>query len=120
MNKYLSEYEAFIASFNKQEISGLDVGEVIMRQAMYFSQQNLSVARALRDYVAVSKAIHNQVDPATGKGITGAKADALTEATEESLRYVEAKIHLSNIQEIINSLKSLQKGVIVEYSNSNL
>jgi len=46
------------------------------------------------------------------------KAEILAEATSEAALYELNKIHVQNIEQYLNALKSLQKGVLAEFSYS--
>lgn len=116
---YLVEYELFMDNFKKTQISGEEVGELVMRMAAYYSRYNMKYAEALRLYSAVAKDMTNMVD-ASGKPISATKASSLADATPEAARYAEAKIHVQNIEQCINALKALQRGVLNEYAHAAL
>jgi hypothetical protein len=116
---YLAEYELFMDNFKKTQISGEEVGEVVMRMASYFSRHNMNYASALRAYSKVVKEMHELPD-ASGKPISSTKAMSLAEATEEAAAYEQAKAHVQNIEQCINALKALQRGVLNEYAHAAL
>jgi len=115
---YMIDYEAFSSNFKKTEVSGEEVGEMIMRLAGYFARYNVRLGDALRAVSRVKSDFQNQVDPATGKSMSSAKADTLADATHEAATYEMARIHVANLEQYINALKSLQKGVLQEYSHA--
>jgi hypothetical protein len=115
---YLLDFEAFSNNFKKTEISGEEVGEMVMKMAGYFARYNLLMGNALRAFSTVKANFQNQVDPSTGKSMSSSKAELLADATDEAATYEIARIHVQNIEQFINSLKALQKGILVEYSHS--
>ncbi len=116
---YMDEYESFMNNFRKTEVSGEEIGEMVMRMAGYFAKYNVRMGLALRAFSRVKADFQNQVDTATGKPMSSAKADTLADATKEADEYELAKIHIINLQEYINALKSLQKGTMFEYSQQS-
>lgn len=114
--EYILEYEKFINDYKFTEISGEEVGFLIARMSMYFSRYNMSLRHALRNYSIITRDFQTGVDEATGKPISSAKADTLAAATDQADKYNELKIHVANIEQNINSLKALQKGVVNEYA----
>lgn len=115
---YILEYEAFQNNFKKTEVSGEEVGELIMRMSGYFGRYNVRMAEALRAYSQVRASFQNQVDPTTAKPMSSAKAEMLAAAAPEAAVYELARVHVQNIEQNINSLKALQKGVLNEYSHA--
>lgn len=115
---YMLDFEAFQNSFKKTEVSGEEVGEMIMKMAGYFARYNTRMGEALRAISAVRSRYQNSVDESTGKAMTTSKAEISADNTPEADAYTMAKIHVQNIQEYINSLKALQRGVLFEYAQS--
>lgn len=115
---YMLDYDAFTSNFRKTEVSGEEVGEMIMRLAGYFARYNVRMGDALRAFSSVKSNFQNQVDTTTGKAMSSAKADTLADATPEAATYEIARIHVQNIEQYINALKALQKGVLNEYSHA--
>lgn len=115
---YMLEYEAFQGKFKLTEVTGEEVGELIMRLGNYFARYNVRMGDALRAFSIVKADFANQVDAATGKAMSSAKAEVLADARPEAAVYEMARIHVNNIQEMINALKALQKGVLNDYANS--
>jgi aminoglycoside phosphotransferase (APT) family kinase protein len=116
---YLVEYELFMDSYKKTEVSGEEVGEVVMRMAAHYSRYNMKYADALRAYSQVVKEMH-AIPDASGKPISSTKAMSLAEASDQAARYEEAKVHVQNIEQCINALKALQRGVLNEYAHAAL
>mgnify|MGYP001559979096 CR=1 FL=1 len=115
---YAQEYDLFQQTFKKTEVSGEEVGELVMRMAHYYMTYNVRMVQALKRFSEVKAAYLNGTDPATLKPMTSSKAEALADATQEAFAYEQARVHLQNIEQGINALKSLQRGVLFEYANS--
>jgi hypothetical protein len=79
----------------------------------------MKYASALRAYSQVAKEFAGTVDP-SGKAISATKAASLADATPEAAAYAEAKVHVQNIEQCINALKALQRGVLNEYAHAAL
>lgn len=116
---YQIEYAEFIKNLQQNTINAEVVGEVIARFAQYFGEANLIHANALIAYNRVARDIENSVIPETGKAISSAKAEVMSAATPESNELIIAKAHIENIEQKINALKSLQKGLMQEGNFSN-
>ena len=115
---YLAEYTSFMDMYKKTEVSGEEIGELVMRMAAYYAQYNLRYGRAMKAYSMVAKDIEMSSDESTGKAISSTKAKVIASATPESNNYEEAKIHVSNLEQLINALKALQRGALMEYSHA--
>lgn len=115
---YAVEYDLFQQNFKKTQVSGEEVGELVMRMAHYYMTYNVRMVQALKRFSEVKAAYLNGTDPATSKPMTSSKAEALADATPEAYAYELARVHLQNIEQGINALKSLQRGVLFEYANS--
>jgi len=115
---YIIEYSSFEGKFKKTEVSAEEVGELIMHMTGHFIRYNVRFAESLRAFSAVKAKFQNQVDPLSGKAMSTSKAEILADDTTEAAIYQMAKIHVNNIQEILNSMKSLQKAIMQEYSNT--
>lgn len=114
---YKLEYEDFVRGFQQREIDSREVGEMIAKMAVYFGMYNLEMVVTLRAYTRALRDISNQTD-LSGKLISGTRAEQLAEATDEYHDYQMSKAHVSNIEQIINALKALQRGVMNERNNS--
>jgi len=113
---YQIEYKNFIDSYVNGETTGIDVGELIARLAQYYADANGAYVIALRFYNIKYAEFESSID-AAGKQISSSKAKVLVSATGENNALEDAKMHLSNIEMMINALKSLQKGILNEYSH---
>ena len=115
---YMVEFDLFQTEFKRTETSPDQAGELIMHLAGHYARYNMLYADKLRRYSAVMTALINSVDPQSGKSMTASKAEILGSATPEAAEYQLAKVHINNLQEMINAIKSLQKALSVEYGNS--
>jgi len=114
---YIEEYDQFMNSFRKTEVSGEEVGEFIMRMTGHYIRYNIRYSDSIRLFSAVKSDFQNRLD-SNGKPMSSAKAQMLADSTPEAATYEIARIHVQNLEQIINSMKSLQKGVLTEYANS--
>lgn len=116
-DSYTEDYETFMGDFSTREISGEEVGEMVARMAQHFARHNLISVRSLKVYAKLKSELHAQPDGATGKPMTSTKAEMIAAATPEAYSYEEAKVHVQNIEQMINALKSLQRGILFEYQH---
>lgn len=116
--EYIEQYVEFEENFKKTEVSAEEVGELIMRMTTHYIRYNVKFGEALRKFSEVKAEYQTQLDPQTSKPMSTAKAETLAEATPEAAEYQMTKIHVTNIQEIINSMKSLQRAISNEYANT--
>jgi hypothetical protein len=114
---YIEEYTNFIKNYNAGQVSAEQVGELVVRMAQYFAENNLKLVMAERHLSLEAKKIVESADESTGKPISVAKADILINATDQSYDRDQAKAHVNNIEQMINALKCLQKGIQNEYSH---
>lgn len=114
---YHEDYDKFMETFRHQEVSGAEVGEMVARMAQHYTRHNIILARALKIYNQVARDVYGQTDE-SGKPLSAAKADVIASATPEAAAYQEAKVHVMNIEQDLNALKALQKGILNEHSYS--
>lgn len=115
---YLMEYDTFVKTYQTTEISAEEVGLLIVRMVNHFANINIRLQKALREYSKVIAILQNSVDEKTGKPMTSSKAESLAAASVEADSYNGLKSHVQNLEQIINGLKSLQKGLLMEYANA--
>lgn len=118
--KYLKEYFEFLEKFKTEEVSGAEIGRWVAIMAGYYSQYNLYLLQSSKKLSVVAMENEDKLDETTMKKITSSKAKIMTDATEEAHEYDRRKAHVQNLEQIINALKSLQKGVLNEYSHMSL
>jgi len=113
---YLVEYAEFMKNYAAGQTSGEAVGEVIARLAQYFCEKNITLAACDQRFSKINATIADSVDELTDKPISMAKADIMAKESKEYVDYSNAKANLQNIEQCINALKSLQKGVLQEWN----
>lgn len=114
---YIEEYAKFVKDFSVGQVTGEEVGEIVVRMAQYYAENNLKRVLAERAYALKAKEIEETVDEASGKQISSAKAKVIAEASDEAFAAEQAICHLENTEQFINALKCLQKGVLNEFSH---
>lgn len=114
---YREDYDRFIEEYASGSTTGERVGEVIARMAQHFTTANMDYASALKAYNKIVSDIEGTIDDESHKTISSTKAKSLANATEQSDKLIDTKAHLENIEQNINALKSLQKGLLNEYSH---
>jgi hypothetical protein len=114
---YITEYTKFIKNYATGQVTGEEVGEVVARLAQYYAEHNLKRVLAERAYALVTRDAEAKVDESTGKQISSAKAKSIADASDEAFEAEQAKAHVANIEQFINALKALQKGVLNEFSH---
>jgi nucleoside diphosphate kinase len=120
MENYQQEYKEFLENYQSGITTGERVGEVIAKMAQRFTETNLTFASALIAYNVKARDIEQTVDETSGKAISSSKAKVMVDGTIEAQTLIVSKANMENVQEIINALKSLQRGIIVEFSHGNL
>lgn len=116
---YNAEYQKFVNNYHRGEVSGEEVGEVIARMAQYFGQYNMEMVTKERGMNLRAAEFEMKTDE-NGKTISSTKAKVLLEATTECYAFNIVRMHLQNIEQYINALKSLQKGVLNEMQHMGI
>ena len=119
MKEYIDEYKEFIRNYKAGVTTGEDVGLLIAQMAQRFVEANLLYSTALIAYNKIAAMIEGTTDAGTGKTISSAKASVMTDATPESDALIQAKIDVGNLEQILNAAKSLQRGIMAEFSHTN-
>lgn len=112
---YRSVYDEFIDSYKAGTTNAEEVGYVITKMAQFFCDANM--ACGLADETYNKKFAELMQLEENGKSISAAKAKILADASDESKILKDAKIKLENIEQLINALKYLQKGMQNEYAH---
>lgn len=116
---YQSEYEKFIQAYVSGTTTAEAVGVMVMHMAQYYSQYNVLYATRLNTFNQTARSFEEKRDESTGKSISSTKAKSLADATEESCALNYAKVHVANIEQMLNALKALQRGIMVEWNQGN-
>jgi len=121
ITKYSAEFDSFMASYkNDDSVTGERVGHMVAVMSQFFSEYNLKYAYAEVAFNRVAKTYEQSSDEATGKPLSSAKAKVLAIATPEGEAMIIAKADVENVEQNINSLKSLQKGVLNDFAYSGV
>jgi len=116
-NNYSEVYNSFMESYKSGATDAARVGEVIAELAQHFSEANIDFTKRDISYKKVAAEFEMQRDPETGKPYSSSRAQTLASASPEAAEAMLTKAHLVNIETCINSLKSLQKGLLNEYAH---
>jgi len=115
--EYRKVYDDFIASYIAGTTNAEEVGHTITIMAQHFCDANMAVGAADKGYSTLF-AENMQLEEG-GKSISAAKAKIMTDASEEANVLSSAKRNLENIEQLINALKYLQRGMANEYQHMN-
>lgn len=118
--EYQKLYNEFLSSFKQGTVSGEAVGEIIVRMASHYADLNIAMVIAENKLSLVAKDIEMKTDDISGKPISSTKAKVIADATPECHAFNIARAHLQNAEMFVQSLKSLQKGILNEYTHSSL
>ena len=113
---YRREFDDFMAGYNAGGTDPEAVGVLITRMAQYYCDVNQTASFAQRVYNTHYATIINS-DDENGKAMSAAKAKILIDASDEGKELIRAKSELENIEQLINALKYLQKGMLNEYAH---
>ena len=117
---YKKEYKEFLESYQSGITTGESVGICIARMAQFFVESNLQYGESLVKYNKVASQIEQTTDSSSGKTISSAKAKVIVDATPEAEKLIMAKRNMENVNEIIQSCKALQRGIMAEYQHTNV
>jgi len=115
---YEKIYTDFLTSYRTGMMSAEAIGEAITKLAHCYGSVNFEMVEMDRKMNIVAMTNEQKTDDNTGKQISSTKASVFTEASQETYEYKKVRAKLQNIETYINALKSLQKGILNEYSNS--
>lgn len=114
---YYKEYKEFTEQCSAGNVSAEQVGSVIVRMAQYFAQKNMELSLAESSANGEAVLIVQSNDDSTGKPMSVSKAEILLKGTAAYEASNMVKTHIQNIEQYINALKYLQKGILNEYSH---
>ena len=117
---YETLYAEFMENYSVGSSSPEEVGELVARLAGFYPNYNAEMAKAERSFALISRDEILQTDEATGKAVSAVKADKIAGATSDAFAYKLARVHVQNLEMLINSAKSLQRGLIQEFRQSGL
>jgi len=117
---YEELYAEFIKDYSSGVTTGEDVGLLVAKLASFYPNYNMSMARAERIFSLISRDNVIQTDETTGKAISSTKAETISDASPEAFAYKTARVHVQNLEMLIQSAKALQRGLLQEMIHSNL
>lgn len=120
MEYYEEMYQDFIKGYEAGSTTGEDAGVLVAKLAGFYPNYNLALAKAERAFAMVLRDEIMQTDESTGKAISATKAETLANASDEATAFKNARMHVQNIEMLIQAAKALQRGLIHEMTQSNL
>lgn len=114
---YKQIYKDFLENYKDGTTNGEDVGKIIAKLAQCFSIYNLKTANSEITFNAKAAEIEQSIDTVSHKSITSSKAKILANATDEYSMFLLNKAHLNNIDQYVNALKYLQRGLLQEWQH---
>lgn len=120
MQDYETLYSEFIKNYAANATTGEQVGELVARLAGYYPNYNAAKVKAERAYALTCRDEVLKTDEATGKAVSSAKAETIANASAEATAFKTARMHVENLEMLIQSAKSLQRGLIQEMAHANL
>lgn len=116
---YKVEYDIFMKEYKKGVTDGESVGRMIARMVQFFAEINNKLCGAETAYAELLDKINCSTDD-NNKPIAANKAEIKANALDEGRKLRELKTDLKNVDQMINGLKSLQKGAMNEYAHMGL
>ena len=113
---YRQEFDQFMSTYNSGGVDAEAVGSMIVKLAQHFCDANQTMSFSQRVYNAQYATVINSEDE-NGKPMSAAKAKILIDASDEGKELVRAKAELENIEQLINALKYMQRGMVNEYAH---
>lgn len=120
MKLFQDEYDALINNLDcGNPVSAEEVGKLIVKGAHFYGQAISAAVACEFGYNKKIVEFEKQRDE-NDKLLSSAKAENFAKATDEYLKYMDAKSLVATVEQQINALKSLQKGLSNEFAyNSN-
>ena len=113
---YQVTYDKFLTKCSTEQVDGEMAGKIIVYLTQEFINYNLTLIEKESRFNQIAAEKVQETDANTGKPLSVSKAEILMRATKEYKDLKEIKIDLENIEQGINSLKYLQKALLLEYS----
>ena len=120
MQEYETLYSEFMKSYTLGATTSEHVGELVARLAGFYPNYNMAMNKSERAFAIISRDEVMKTDETTGKAISSAKAETIADASDEATAFKVARVHVQNLEMLIQSAKSLQRGLIQEMAHSNL
>ena len=119
-HEYENLYSEFIKSYASGATTGEQVGELVAKLAGYYPSYNQAMVKAERAYALISRDEVLKTDELTGKAMSSTKAETVANASNEAGAFKRARMHIENLEMLIQSAKSLQRGLLQEMTHSGL
>lgn len=107
-------------NYSASSSTGEQVGELIAKLAGYYPNYNMAMSKAERAFSLRYRDEIVATDESTGKAISATKAETIANASDEATVFKRARVHVQNLEMLIQSAKSLQRGLMQEMMHSNL
>jgi inorganic triphosphatase YgiF len=120
MQEYEQMYSDFLKNYASGTTTGENVGELVAKLAGYYPFYNGAMAKAERAYALRCRDEVLKTDDLTGKAVSSVKAETLANASSDATLFKEARVHVQNLEMLIQSAKSLQRGLLQEMAHSGL
>ena len=118
------DYETLYSNFMKDYAAGVttgeQVGELVARLAGYYPNLNMAKVNAERAYSLTCRDEIMKTDETTGKAVSATKADTIANSSVDATAFKIARMHIENLEMLIQSAKALQRGLLQEMSHANL
>ena len=118
--EYEKIYSDFMTSYSSGAVTSEQAGELVARLAGYFPNYNAAKIKAERSYALTLRDEILKTDERSGKPVSATMAETVAAASVEASTYKQARMHIENLEMLIQSAKSLQRGLIQEMSHSSL
>jgi len=114
---YQKEYEEFVKNYeNSIPIVAEEIGKLIARLAQYFGQANSLYGIAKIEYNKTASSYIQTIED-SGKPISAAKAEVLTNASKEAEELIKRNVDIQNLEQMMNALKALQRSTSQEQNH---
>jgi hypothetical protein len=112
---YKEDYSSFLASYKSGFVSAENVGKVICDFTQYFIDSNTNYCMKEIVFNRVLAGIEQA--ELEGKQLSSAKAKVIAESRDEFADFIKSKRDVENIEQILKSLMSLQRGIQQEFNH---
>ena len=119
MTDYNQVYDEFLALIDKGLADSTKASEALVRLSRIFGEYNSLANAAKKKAIIKLSELTQTVDAATNKPITGAKADALADASEENQAFMDLRTDLETLTVYISAVKYYSQGMVKEWSNAS-
>lgn len=120
MEQYEQVYADFMQGLGSGSITAQEVGALVAKLAGYYPNYNAAMVAAERGYALICRDEVCKTDETTGKPISSAKAETIANAGIEASAYKKARMHVQNLEMLIQSAKTLQRGLMQEMGMAGL